>query len=119
MSAPTPKETADIRLAPLLKIAEGTGKGPARSDVRFEDAAAEFGITSEDRQKPLDRQRFAALDEIKGTPKGTFSGRTAAESRAMKLDKRLPAGTTIYAHKVGDHWCVIKATPQGREILEG
>lgn len=118
MSTPTAKQTADMRLAPLLKIAAGTGKG-TQHIVKFEDAEAEFGLTVEQTRQALPAHMKAKLDDITGTPQGTFSGRTAAETRAFALDRKLPAGTSIYAHKVGDHWCVIKATAQGRAILEG
>lgn len=113
------KEIADRRLAPLLKIAEGTGKGPGRNDVLFEDAASEFGVTVENSKAPMPAAIKAKLDDIVGTPAGTFIGRTAAETRAFALDRKLPTGTMIYAHKVGDHWCVIKSVNGVRSILEG
>lgn len=92
-------------------------QGPDRRSIsraQLEDA----GFVLPDEAKPAPAC-VAATTITDVEPTGAFSGRTAAELRAFKLNKGAARGMDAYAHQIKGKWCVVRGIGERMEYVEG
>lgn len=93
-------------------------QGPQIGAVSYDEAkAAGFDLPADRRKAAPAAVAVTTIDDVE--PLGTFSGRTAAESRALAIAKKQKGYATLFAMQVKGVWCVCKTEGGKTVYVEG
>lgn len=109
---------ADTKLAAQHRIFKERGKGAVTPAIDYDEASLVFGLRDDSTKAPPapDALKTPSLDV---EPTGAFSGRTAAESRAMALSRGQKLGVSLFAAQIKGKWCVVKTERGVTTYVEG